>query len=181
MPSLPNIDPTYLLIASIALVILIAVIFLLRYSRSRSPMAVAEVAQNGLKINVKYCQPYKKGRTIFGGVVPFGKVWRTGANAATLVTLDRNMFVADQPINKGSYSLYTIPSETDWILIFNSQTGQWGVRYDQTKDVLRVTVPIRAYTPEAEQFYISFEPRPDGTAMLLTWDQTQVVVPFRKR
>lgn len=181
MPVLPNIDPTYLLIAGIALVVLIALIFFLRYDRSRSPAAVAQVAQNGLTINVKYNQPRKKGRTIFGSVVPFGKVWRTGANAATVITLDRNMFVADQPINKGSYSLYTIPSETEWLLIFNSKTGQWGRSYDQTRDVLRITVPVRLNTPVAEQFYISFEPRPDGTAMLLTWDQTQVVVPFRKR
>lgn len=181
MPSFSDINPTYLLIAVIAVVVLLIAFFALRYMRSRSPKALAQVAQNGLKISVKYSQPHKRNRTIFGNVVPFGKVWRTGANEATLITIDRNVFVADQPLNKGTYSLFTIPSETDWILIFNSQTGQWGVRYDQTRDVLRATVMSRAYTPEADQFYISFEPRPDGTAMLMTWDQTQVVVPFRKR
>ncbi len=181
MSFLSTIDPNLLLIAAIVVAVLVALFFLIRYNRSRSPVALAEVAQNGLKINVKYHQPYKKGRIIFGDVVPFGKVWRTGANEATLVTLDRNVFVADEPLNKGSYSLYTIPSATDWIVIFNSQTGQWGVRYDQTKDVLRVTVPTRPAPSLAEQFYISFEPRPDGTAMLLTWDDTQVVIPFRKR
>lgn len=181
MPDLSTLNPTVLLIAGITLVVLLALLFLVRYNRSRSPAAVAEVAQNGLKINVKYCQPFKKGRTVFGGIIPFGKVWRTGANAATLITLDRNVFAADQPLNKGTYSLYSIPSEGEWLLIFNRQIGQWGVRYDQTKDALRVPVATRPYVPVAEQFYISFEPHTDGTVMLMTWDQTQVVVPFRKR
>ncbi len=181
MPDLSTINPIIIWSIVIAVAVLLIIYLLLRYTRSKSPVAVAEVAQHGLKISVKYCQPYKKGRTVFGSVVPFDKVWRTGANAATIITIDRNVFVGDQPLNKGTYSLYTIPSETDWTIIFNGQTGQWGVRYNQTKDVLRVPVATRVYPSGAEQFFISFEPQTDGTVMLLTWDQTQVVVPFRKR
>ena len=77
MPSFSEINPTYLLIAAIAIVVLLIVFFALRYMRSRSPKALAQVAQNGLKISVKYSQPHKRNRTIFGNVVPFGKVWRT--------------------------------------------------------------------------------------------------------
>lgn len=181
MPDFSTINPIILWTVAIVLILLLIALVLIRYTRSKSPLAVAEVSQNGLKISVKYCQPYKKGRVIFGKVVPFGKVWRTGANAATIITLDRNVFVAGQPLNKGSYSLYSIPTETDWTLIFNGQVGQWGVRYNQTKDVLRATVSTRLYPSVAEQFFVSFEPHPDGTVMLMTWEETQVVVPFKKR
>jgi hypothetical protein len=168
--------PTVVLVLA---VLGVAIFFLLRFSASRSPKAVAESSQNGVSVSVKYCQPSKKGRVIFGGLVPFGKVWRTGANAATSIELNRDTVVAGQPLPKGRYSLFTIPTPTDWTVILNRQAGQWGVFYKEEKDALRVTVPTRAYAQGAEQFFIGFEPQPGGMNMLLTWDETQVVVPFR--
>ena len=90
------------------------------------------------------------------------------------------MTVAGQPLKAGDYSLWTIPSQQGWIAIFNGETGQWGTNYDKEEDVLRVPVVARQHSPTAEQFTISFVPQSDGADMLLTWDETEAVVPIRK-
>ncbi len=170
---------TWLVLGGILLFVILVILFL-RWSGKRSPKAVAQATQNGITITVHYCQPQKNGRTIFGQVVKYGKVWRTGANAATTIQLAQDVRVGGNRLAKGRYSLYTIPTATDWTIIINRRTGQWGVSYREAADVLRLTVPTRTYTPPAEQFFISFEPQPGGLNMLLTWDDTQVVVPFQK-
>ncbi|QMW00486.1 DUF2911 domain-containing protein [Spirosoma foliorum] len=170
-----------LILGIIAAVVLIGYFSLRSWTKSSSPEAVAQVDQNGLKIKVDYCQPYKKGRKIFGGLVPYGKVWRTGANEATIIEFDQNVVIAGQPLEKGEYTLWTIPSSDGWIAIFNSETGQWGTSYDQTKDVLRVPVASRKHSPMAEQFYISFSPSTTGTDMVLAWDETEAIIPVQKR
>jgi hypothetical protein len=141
---------------------------------------VAQATQNGISIKVLYAQPSKKGRTIFGGVVKHNKVWRTGANAATIIELAQDVRINGSRLAKGRYSLYTIPTPTDWTIIINSRTGQWGLSYKEAADVMRFTASTRPYNAIAEQFFISFEPQPTGLNMLLTWDDTQVVVPIQK-
>ncbi|MGV3557712.1 DUF2911 domain-containing protein [Larkinella arboricola] len=169
------------IIGALAVLVLVAFWGIRSYTKSASPEATAEINQNGVYVKVEYCQPYKKGRKIFGGIVPYGQVWRTGANEATIITLDQNVTVAGQPLDEGEYSLWTIPSEGNWIVIFNRETGQWGTDYDQTKDVLRVPVLARKRNAVAEQFYISFAPQSGGTDMMLVWDNTEAVVPIRVR
>ncbi|GAB3896397.1 DUF2911 domain-containing protein [Larkinella knui] len=169
------------IVGIIAVVLLLGFFGLRSYTKSSSPEAVAEINENGVQVKVEYCQPYKKGRKIFGGLVPYGEVWRTGANEATIITLEQNVTVAGQPLDEGEYSLWTIPSEGSWMVIFNRETGQWGTNYDQTKDVLRVPVAARKRNAVAEQFYISFAPQSGGTDMLLAWDQTEAIVPIRVR
>ncbi|MBO0931143.1 DUF2911 domain-containing protein [Fibrella aquatilis] len=170
---------TWLIIGGFALFIILVIVYL-RQSAKRSPRAVAQATQNGITVKVLYCQPSKKGRTIFGGVVKYDKVWRTGANAATIIELAQDVRVGGNRLAKGRYSLYTIPTPIDWTVIINRRTGQWGISYKEAADVLRVTATTRPYTPPAEQFFISFEPQPGGVNMLLTWDETQVVVPIQK-
>ncbi len=170
--------PTLLLVVAVLVII---VVVLLRRMRAKNPQAVAENTQNGLTIKVKYSQPSRRDRVIFGGVVPFEKLWRTGANEATTIQLGQDMIVAGKPLAKGRYSLFTIPTPSDWTIVFNRQAGQWGVVYNEAKDILRVTASTRAYPQGAEQFFISFEPAPGGMNMLLTWEHTQVVVPFRDK
>jgi hypothetical protein len=169
------------IIGGIAVAVLIGFLAIRSFTKSASPEATAEVNQNGVRVKVDYCQPSKKGRKIFGGLVPYGQVWRTGANEATIIDFDQNVTVAGQPLEEGKYSLWTIPAEGNWIVIFNRETGQWGTNYDQTKDVLRVPVLSRQRPTVAEQFYISFAPQADGMDMLLTWDKTEAVVPIRAR
>ncbi len=170
-----------IILGVIAAVVLIGFFVLRGWTKSGSPEAIAQVDQNGLKIKVDYCQPYKKGRKIFGGLIPYGKVWRTGANEATIVDFDQDVLVAGQPLEEGEYSLWTIPSQDGWIAIINRETGQWGTNYDQTKDVLRVPIVARKHSPVAEQFYISFSPVANGTSMILAWDETEAIIPIQKR
>lgn len=169
-----------IILGVIVAVLLIAFLGIRTFTKSKSPEARAEINQNGWTASVDYCRPYKNGRTIFGGLVPYGQVWRTGANEATIITLGQDVTVAGQPLKAGKYSLWTIPSQQGWIVIFNGETGQWGTNYDQKQDVLRVPVVARPHSPVAEQFTISFVDNPAGADMLLTWDQTEAVVPFRK-
>lgn len=180
MDVLSSIDQTTWLIIGAVVVLLILLIVYLRWSQSRSPRAVAQVTQNGITVKVIYSQPSKKGRTVFGGVVKYDRVWRTGANAATILELAQDVRINGNRLAKGRYSLYTIPTPADWTVIINRKTGQWGLQYNEAADIMRFTAPTRPYTPAAEQFFISFEPQPGGINLLLTWDETQVVVPIQK-
>jgi hypothetical protein len=180
MEFLSSLSATTWLILGAVLLFLLLVWLYLRWSGKRSPRAIAQVTQNGISISVKYCQPYKKGRTIFGGVVAYNKVWRTGANAATTIQLAQDVRLGTNRLAKGRYSLYTIPTPTDWTVIINRRTGQWGISYKEEADIMRLTVPTRTYSPPAEQFFISFEPQPGGINMLLTWDDVQAIIPIQK-
>src|ERR1051326_7049375 len=96
-------------------------------------------------VTITYSRPGVKGRRIFGGLVPFGKVWRTGANEATTIAISDDVSINGKPLAKGTYSLHTIPTEGEWTLIFNKTADQWGsYSYDEKQDVLRVNVKPRA-------------------------------------
>jgi hypothetical protein len=115
-------------------------------SKRPSPSATATGKVNGATITIDYSSPSVKGRKIWGELVPYNKVWRTGANEATLFNTDKEIKIEGKPLPSGKYSIYTIPGEKEWVFIFNSQTGQSGVKEngetseDPAKDVLRVTV-----------------------------------------
>jgi len=151
----------------------------LTFTKSKSPADTASFNQNGLSVQVDYCQPYKKERVIFGQLVPYGKVWRTGANEATIFDVKQDVKIADKPLKAGKYTLWTIPNADNWTIVFNSQTGQWGTEYDEAKDVLRVDVPASKLAETVEQFKIDFASAEGGTNMLLSWENTEVKVPVR--
>lgn len=154
------------------------------YTKSFSPAAVAEFDQNGLDIRVEYCRPVKKGRLIFGretdnALVPYDKVWRTGANEATLITFASDVTVADTPVPAGTYSLWSIPGPAKWQLVLNRETGQWGTQYNDGMDLARIEVPIRVNPQVTENFKVFFEPKPYGTDLILNWDQTEAIAAIR--
>lgn len=104
-----------------------------------SPAAKAEATINGAKVVISYSQPAVKSRKIWNGLVPFNKVWRTGANEATTFEVSKDVKIQGKKLAKGKYALFTIPGEKEWTIIFNSQAKQWGAYdYDSSKDVLRV-------------------------------------------
>lgn len=169
-------------------VVLIAVVGFFAYrmtaSRGKSPPATATLSQGDLDVKVTYCRPFKRDRMIFGdkeagALVPYGKYWRLGANAATEITFAKNALFAGQPIAAGSYRMYAIPSATSWKVVLNSQTGKWGAfEPNHDKDVLSVDVPVEVAPEKAEQFTISFTSEPNGAKMDFVWDMTRVRVPL---
>lgn len=129
---------------------------------------------------VIYSRPQKREREVFGKLVPYGKVWRTGANEATELTLYKNMKVGDKTINAGTYTLYTIPNEKEWTVILNSSTNTWGAyEYTDVKDEVRINVPVRQAPNTIEALSMAFEEAPGGANLLIGWDNSYVKVPFK--
>ncbi len=128
-------------------------------------------------ITIKYSRPGVKGRAIWGALVPYDKVWRTGANEATTITFSDDVTVEGQKLAKGTYSLHTIPGKDQWVVIFNSVADQWGsYSYDAAKDVIRVNVkPQTAEHAEWMMFEIP-EMTTDTAKIVLRWEK--VAVPF---
>jgi hypothetical protein len=120
-----------------------------------------------------------RGRKIMGGLVPYGKVWRTGANPATSLKTDANLRIGVATVPAGSYTLYTLPSEGAWKLIINKQTGQWGTEYDQAQDLARVDMQKKTLPSPQEKMSISFEHTTGNkTELHVRWETTDVSVPI---
>ena len=163
-------------------------------SRRPSPMGMARITVGDTYMFVVYSRPYKRGRdNIFGtekteALVPYGKLWRTGANAATQITFTHDVKVGGKPLAAGTYSLFTTPGETEWAIHFNSELGLSSTgRFADgeftpvdlpASDVLVVTVPSHSVEEEVDQFTISFEATDGGADLLLTWITTQIRVPI---
>ncbi|MEX2155194.1 MAG: DUF2911 domain-containing protein [Gemmatimonadaceae bacterium] len=136
---------------------------------------------NGARIRVDFSRPFKRGRLIFGNIVPYDTTWRTGANQATRFRTDRALTFGDKVLPAGEYTMWTLPSTGTWMLMFNSQTGQWGTEHDPAKDVLRVPMRARVSNISVEQFTIRVEPDGNGGVMRLIWDTTEAWVSFGVR
>jgi hypothetical protein len=144
-----------------------------------SPPAQAAVTLAGKSITIDYGAPSMRGRKIFGGLVPYGQVWRTGANPATTLKTQGNIKIGDLSVPAGTYTIYSLPAEGQWKLIVNKQTGQWGTEYHQEQDLGRVDMQ-RGMAPSApvQVFAIKFEQTAGSTTQLhLIWENTDVYVP----
>ncbi len=147
-----------------------------------SPAATAQYDKDGLLIQVDYSAPYKRGREIFGGLVPFDEVWRTGANNATTFETNQDLVVDGRVLPAGPYTLWTIPHEGSWEVIFNTKQYSWGsnetgaASREAEADALVVTVPVETLPAVVEQFAINVEDAGVPT-LVLSWDLTKVAVP----
>ncbi len=143
-----------------------------------SPPGTASVKfDNGKTITIDYSRPSMRGRKIFGGLVPYGQIWRTGANAATILKTDVDLMIGGASVPAGSYTLYTIPNESGWKLIINKQTGQWGTAYDEKQDLARVDMKVSSHASATEEFTISFDKTGASAATLkLDWANTTASV-----
>ena len=140
-----------------------------------SPAAQAEVTLNGKPVTIHYNSPRMRGRKIMGELVPYGKVWRTGANPATSFVTDTDLMVGDLHVPAGKYTLYTLPaaSGTPWQLIINKQTGQWGTEYDQGQDLGRTPMHYAKLPSSQENMSISFEhTTKNSTELHVRWETT---------
>jgi hypothetical protein len=134
----------------------------------------------GRRIYIDYGRPSMRGRRIMGGLVPYGRVWRTGANAATTLVTDVDLELGGTSVPRGTYTLYTIPTAGGWTLIVNRQTGQWGTQYEPARDLARIPMQVSPLRAPVEQFTINLERSRAGAGTLaLEWETTRAVVPFR--
>jgi hypothetical protein len=137
----------------------------------------ARATVGGAEVWVDYSRPMKRGREIFGNVVPWNTPWRTGANAATQFNTSADLVVGGATVPAGKYTLWTLPTPTGWLLIINKQTGQWGTEYHAEQDLVRVDAKVETLAAPVEQFVIAFEP----TSITFTWDRTKVSVPVAQK
>jgi hypothetical protein len=142
-----------------------------------SPRDTARTSVQGVDVWIDYSRPMKRGRVIFGDVVPWNSVWRTGANAATQLSTSADLVIGGTAIPAGKYTLWTLPTQHGWTMIINKQTGQWGTEYDQRQDFARVDAKVETLAAPVEQMVIALEPG----ALTISWDKTKVSVPVSKK
>jgi len=143
-----------------------------------SPPAETSQTVDGKTVSIKYSAPSMRGRKIFGGLVPYDHWWRTGANPATTLKTEVNLKIGDANVPAGTYTLYTIPSESTWKLIINKQTGQWGTVYNQNQDLARVDMKKETLSSPQEVMSITLEPFQGKQSTLhIRWETTDVSVP----
>ncbi|GAA4449919.1 hypothetical protein GCM10023189_09740 [Nibrella saemangeumensis] len=130
-------------------------------------------------VRVIYSRPAKNNREVFGKLIPYGKVWRTGANEATEIKFYQDATIGGKKVKAGTYSLFTIPGENEWTIILNSDLDYWGAySYKQENDVLRVTAPVKKSGTPLENLSIQFaKANGNDTVMRLGWDTTVVEIP----
>ena len=147
-----------------------------------SPKQKVEQQFSMTKISVEYGRPGVKGRKVFGELVPFGKVWRAGANSATKVTFEQNVEFGGKEVKAGSYALFVIPMEKEWKVMLNKDANQWGAyTYDEKLNVAEFTVPVQKMADKQEWFEIAVNPVDIHSAeMLIKWDMTKVAIPIKE-
>jgi Protein of unknown function (DUF2911) len=152
-----------------------------------SPAGSAEVTLGASKVTINYSRPSMRGRKIMGGLVPYGQVWRTGANAATSLQTTGDITIGGTAVPAGKYTLYTLPGENEWKLIISKQTEKngkpvWGTEYDESQDLARVTLKKEAASSPVEQFTISLDKAGEKSATLrLEWENTRLTAPIQAK
>ena len=132
-----------------------------------------------LVARVIYSRPQKNSRLIFGELVEYGKVWRLGANEATEIDFYQNVRINDKKLRKGRYTMYCIPYNDKWTLIFNKEVDTWGsFKYDEKKDILRVDLPVTKQTDITDAFVMAFQKTANGADLVIAWDDVKVALPI---
>jgi hypothetical protein len=147
-----------------------------------SPPAKAECKLQGAKgITIDYSSPRAKGRKIFGALVPYGQIWRAGANESTTFVVGSDVTVGGKAVPAGSYTLFTIPGEDKWTLVISKKTGEWGTAYPGAdNDLARVDMKVSKLSAPVENFTIAFDPAGTGCALKMEWETTQASVDIKK-
>jgi hypothetical protein len=170
--------------AIIAVLVVIIGYVQLKKTKSFSPEDQVVYEQADLTLKVFYNKPFKKNRVIFGNLVPYNKVWRTGANEATTFETNKDLTIEGKKLKAGKYTLWTIPRQDRWTIIFNSEHGQWGINSkgeanrQPERDVLTVDVTAVEQDQVFEQFTIAFHKSGEDIEMVLAWDKTLVSIPI---
>ncbi len=157
------------------LALLILTFTTLALAQKPSPPAQAQCKfSDGKTITVDYSSPRMKGRKIFGGLVPYGEVWRTGANEATTFVTTANLTVGGKSVPAGDYTIFTVPKPDKWTLIVNKKTGEWGIPYKYESDELaRVDMKVSQTPSPIENFTISFDQKGEACTLNIIWEQNK--------
>src|SRR5579872_1435376 len=166
----------------ILVVALLCVLTTAQQDKSKRP-SPPEQAQckfsDGKTITVDYSSPRAKGRKIFGELVPYGQVWRTGANEATTFVTTANLTAGNVSIPAGNYTIFTIPNQDKWTFIVNKKTGEWGIPYKYESDELgRTDMKASKTSMPVENFTIAFQQQGGACTMNISWESTQASVQF---
>jgi hypothetical protein len=147
-------------------------------SKRPSPPAQAQCKfSDGKTITVDYSSPRAKGRKIFGELVPYGEVWRTGANEATTFVTDTNLSVGGKDVPAGSYTIFTVPNADKWTLIVNKTTGEWGIPYKyEANELARIDMKVSPTSSPVENFTIALAPMGGSCTLNISWENTQASV-----
>jgi len=146
-----------------------------------SPAAKLEQVVGLTDVSLEYSRPAMRGRTIFGDLVPYGKMWRTGANKNTSITFGDNVTIGGKELKKGTYAVYTIPNETSWDVIFYSDSNNWGTpqKWDESKVAAKITAEIYEMPMKIESFTMTFDDLTSGSAVMgMLWENVYVGVKF---
>ena len=155
------------------------------FKKPLSPKKTLGIKIDDLEIKVFYNRPSKRGRKIFGALVPFNEVWRTGANEATTFETNQTLKIGIDSLQAGKYTLWTIPNDTSWNVIFNSKQYPWGVdetmksMREEVFDAINLTVPVEKINNTVEQFTIAFDNSTDNLSLTMAWDDVKIVVPLK--
>jgi hypothetical protein len=142
-------------------------------------LKIQEKINEPLAARVVYSRPKKESRQVFGGLVEYGKLWRLGANEATEIEFFRNVTVGEKKVIKGRYTIYAIVNENEWTFILNKETDTWGsFKYDATKDVARINVPVQKLSVPVEYMGMSFEKTNSSINLVVAWENIRVAMPF---
>lgn len=148
------------------------------HAQRASPHETVRAVVDGATISIAYGRPFAKGRKVIGGVVPYGQIWRLGADEATTLVTDRPLTIGTLRLPAGSYTLFALPTDTQWTLIVNRQTGQSGLDYDQRRDVGRVPMRLTQSAAPIEQLTIAVLDTAAGGELKMTWERADLTVPF---
>lgn len=144
----------------------------------RSPHQTVSATVDNARISITYGRPYIRGRKIMGGLVPYGRVWRTGADEATMLVTDKALMFGTARVPAGTYTLYTLPGEKQWKLIVNRETGQFGTDYNQQRDLVRIDMQVGSTNAPVDQLTLMITDTSAGGELKLRWERAELTVPF---
>jgi hypothetical protein len=169
----------------LSLVVGCAIVVAAQQDKSKRPSPPVQAKWDlggGKAVTIDYSSPRTKGRKIYGELVPFGQVWRTGANEATALVTPVDLTIGGTTVPAGSYTIFSVPNKDKWTLIISKKTGEWGTDYPgQANDLARVDMKVSALPSPAENFTISFEKAGGGATLNIDWESTRASVMVSKK
>ena len=170
---------------ALSLILVSALVVAAQQDKTKRPSPPAQATWElggGKSVTIDYGSPRVKGRKIWGDLVPFGQVWRTGANEATTLVTPVDLTIGGSAVPAGSYTIFTVPNKDKWALVISKKTGEWGTDYPgQANDLARVDMKVSALPSPVENFTISFEKAGSGANLNIDWETTRASVLVSKK